>query len=152
MQLTMTGEYAVRAMVYLAALPSGTIAQIQEVAREWDIPEMFLRKIIPRLAGAGLLLSQRGAGGGIALARMPEQVTMLDVIEAVEGPMYLNRCLMSSWHCSRTDWCPVHEIWCTAQEELNKVLTARSLADIAAAAARRHARHTDAHERQKQFA
>ena len=149
MQLTMTGEYAIRAMVFLSSRPFGTIVQIEEVAREWDIPETFLRKIIPRLAGAGLVLSQRGAGGGIALARRPEDATMLDVIEAVEGPMHLNRCLMSSWTCPRSAWCPVHEIWSTAQEELNRVLTARSLADIAAAAVRRHARHDAARERQK---
>ena len=69
MQLTMTGEYAVRAMMHVASLPKGDRARIPSISREWDIPEKFLRKIIAKLTKGGLLRSHRGAGGGVSLAK-----------------------------------------------------------------------------------
>jgi Rrf2 family protein len=139
MQLTMTGEYAIRAMVFLSSLPSGTTAQISEISREWDIPENFLRKIVAQLAKSGLISSQRGMRGGVALARPAGQLTLIDVIEAVEGPMRLNKCVMSTQSCSRSSWCPVHVVWCDAQEKLRASLMAQSLAGLAAEAVRHHA-------------
>jgi len=133
MQLTMTGEYAVRAMVHLSSLPHGTVVSVAEVSRKWDVPVTFLRKIVTKLARAGMIASFRGNGGGISLARPARELTLLDVIQAVEGAMALNVCVLSPDSCHRTPWCAVHAVWCEAQQKLREVLASRSLAELAAA-------------------
>ncbi len=138
MQLTMTGEYAIRAMLHLAAVPFRTTVQISAIAREWEIPDNFLRKIITQLSKAGLIISQRGVGGGIQLAKSAETLTLLDVIEAVEGKMHLNKCLIGPHVCSRTHWCTVHIVWCEAQQKLKEILSRQSLAEIVASNAVRY--------------
>ncbi len=132
MQLTMTGEYAIRAMIHLAALPWGTVAQIAEISSQWDIPENFLRKITAQLSKAGLIRSQRGIGGGVQLAKPAETLTLLNVIEAVEGKLYLNKCLIGPQFCNRTSWCAVHLVWCEAQQKLKEILSTHSLAELVA--------------------
>jgi Rrf2 family protein len=132
MQLTMTGEYAVRAMVHLSSLPHGSVVSIAAISREWDVPETFLRKIVTKLAHAGMITSFRGNGGGIALARQARELTLLDVVQATEGELSLNVCLLSPDTCHRTPWCAVHAVWCEAQQKLREVLSSRSLADLAA--------------------
>jgi Rrf2 family protein len=132
LQLTMTGEYAVRAMIHLSSLPHGTVVSVADISRDWDVPVTFLRKIVTRLARAGMITSFRGNGGGIALARPAQNLTLLEVIEATEGTMGLNICLLSPDACHRTPWCAVHAVWCEAQHKLREVLSSRSLADLAA--------------------
>ncbi len=131
MQLTYTAEYAIRAMLHLSSLPFGSNANISTISREWSIPEAFLRKIIAQLSKAGLITSQRGLGGGVQLANDPTSLTLLDVVEAVEGKITLNKCLVSDDVCPRTDWCSVHMIWGEAQEALKNVLRRENLATIA---------------------
>ena len=104
MQLTMTGEYAIRAMLHLSSVPVGSIVQISAIAKQTEIPDNFLRKIVTQLSKAGLITSQRGAGGGIQLAAPAETVTLLDVIEAVEGKLNFNKCVLNKHACSRTEW------------------------------------------------
>jgi Rrf2 family protein len=132
LQLTMTGEYAVRAMIHLSSLPHGTVVSVADISRDWDVPVTFLRKIVTKLARAGMITSFRGNGGGIALARPAQNLTLLEVIEATEGTMGLNICLLSPDACHRTPWCAVHAVWCEAQHKLREVLSSRSLADLAA--------------------
>jgi Rrf2 family protein len=141
LQLTMTGEYAVRAMVHLSSLPHGTVVSVAEISRDWDVPVTFLRKIVTKLVRAGMITSFRGNGGGIALAHPAHNLTLLDVIEATEGTMGLNICLLSPDACHRSPWCAVHAVWCEAQQKLREVLTSRSLADLAASS-RATAKHT----------
>ncbi len=127
----MTGEYAVRAMLGLSKLPYGTVAHIPDISKEWDIPVSFLRKIITLLAKAGLVHSQRGNNGGIRLAISPEKLTLLDVIEAVEGKIFLNKCLIGHQFCERSMYCSVHIVWCEAQDALKQILNKRTLAELA---------------------
>ncbi|MCC6395430.1 MAG: Rrf2 family transcriptional regulator [Bacteroidetes bacterium] len=131
LQLTMTGEYAMRAMLHIASLPPRTVVPIAEISRAWEVPETFLRKIVGKLARGGLLKTVRGNGGGVALARLSREITLLDVVQAAEGPLALNACLTSPGACHRTPWCPVHPVWCEAQEKLREVLSSRSLEDLA---------------------
>jgi Rrf2 family transcriptional regulator, iron-sulfur cluster assembly transcription factor len=140
MQLTMSGEYAVRAMMHLAGLPAGTAVPLKTIAAAWEIPETFLRKIAAQLSRGGLLVSTRGNGGGVSLARPAESLTVLDIIEVVEGEMSLNKCLMSPAECGHSTTCAVHVLWCEAQGRLKETLRSRSLADLAAQTARRRAR------------
>jgi Rrf2 family protein len=140
MQLTMSREYAIRAMVYLAMQPYGAVAQIADISREWEIPETFLRKISTRLVKSGLISSRRGVGGGIQLARPAEEITLLDVIEAVEGKFYANECLIENRECHRAPWCEVHSVWCVVQSTVRSILSTKSLKQIAQeSSARRNA-------------
>jgi Rrf2 family protein len=132
MQLTMEGEYAVRAMMHLASHPKGSVARIPEISKEWDIPEKFLRKIVAKLTRGGLLLAHRGAGGGVSLARASKKITLLDVIELVEGSLALNKCLINPHFCRRTRSCSVHAVWCEAQTAMRCILGSRTLAELAA--------------------
>lgn len=145
MQLTMTGEYAIRAMIHLSASPEGVAARIPDVSREWDIPEPFLRKICAKLSSAGLIVTQRGANGGIRLARPAAEMTVLDVVEAVEGRILLNQCLLHDGFCPRDRWCCVHSLWAEAQKKLKEVLSGKNLADLARESVRRkHPSHQHA--------
>jgi Rrf2 family protein len=132
MQLTMEGEYAVRAMMHIASFPKGTVARIPDISREWDVPEKFLRKIVAKLTRGGLLLSHRGAGGGVSLGKAARKISLLDVIELVEGPMSLNKCLIDPRFCRRTRSCTVHAVWCEAQTAMRCILGSRTLAELTA--------------------
>ena len=132
MQLSMTGEYAVRTMIHLAAAPAGELVQISDISKEWGLPEGFLRKIVAQLSKDGLIRSQRGAGGGIQLSRPAETMTLLDVVEAVEGKVFLNKCLIAQGTCHLDLTCAVHVVWTEAQAALRAILTKKSLADLAA--------------------
>lgn len=131
LQLTMTGEYTVRAMLHLAATPRGTIAQIYDIAQQWDIPENFLRKIVQLLTRSNLVLSHRGVGGGIELARPAEEITLLEVIEAAEGKLALNKCLIHSGFCPHDLWCAVHLVWGEVQDAMKEILRSKSIAELA---------------------
>ncbi len=131
MQLTLTGEYAIRAMIHLASGKDDSIFRISEISDVNNIPEKFLRKIIPQLSNAGLIQSQRGIGGGIKLGKPALEITPLEIIEAVEGEMALNKCLIDKAFCSNDRWCTVHTLWCDAQKKLRIILSSKSIAELA---------------------
>jgi len=118
MQITRQADYAVRAVLHLARINNGERAATSTIAQEQHIPPSFLAKIISQLSIAGLLHTSRGAHGGVTLARDPKDITMLEVIEAIEGPIQLNKCVGESGVCSFEDNCPIKAVWCDAQDEL----------------------------------
>jgi len=131
LQLTRGAEYGLRAMMYLARVPEGEVASLREIGREQEIPESFLAKILQSLVHAGLAVSQRGAHGGFALARPASDITMRDVIEAVDGPISLNQCVLWPEDCDRSGECAVHRAWVRAQEQLMGVLDGVTIASLA---------------------
>jgi Rrf2 family transcriptional regulator, iron-sulfur cluster assembly transcription factor len=122
LQLTRGGEYGIRAMTYLAARPFGQVAALNEIGREQDVPVSFLAKILQSLVHAGLVTSQRGAHGGFALARPADEITVREVVEAVDGPIALNGCVLWPEDCTRSAGCRMHEVWVEAQERMMEVL------------------------------
>ena len=130
LQLTRGGEYAVRAMTYLARWPEGHVASLHDIGQAQDIPESFLAKILQSLVHGGLAVSQRGAHGGFALARPAAEITMRDVIEAVDGPISLNQCVLWPEDCDRSGTCEVHRAWVRAQEQLMGVLDTVTMASL----------------------
>lgn len=143
LQLTRDGEYAVRALLYLAARPPGTTCLMAEIADAQEVPRSYLSKIMQQLVAAGLARSRRGARGGFTLARPAGEITLRQAIEAVEGPIFLNVCLIRKGECSRDELCPVHAVWQEAQRRLVEVLDSRtmdSLAEDGRALARKAAR------------
>ena len=124
MQITRQADYALRAMLYLARLETNERAATSKIAEEQEIPPSFLAKIISQLSIAGLIHTSRGAHGGVSLARKPSEVSLLEVVEAIDGPISLNECVHDPGVCSFGDNCPIHEVWCEAKEELVRKLRA----------------------------
>ncbi|HEY5386802.1 MAG TPA: Rrf2 family transcriptional regulator [Thermoleophilia bacterium] len=131
LQLTRGGEYAVRAMTYLARFPEGHVAALHEIGRAQDIPESFLAKILQSLVHSGLAVSRRGAHGGFALARPVAEITLRDVVEAVDGPIALNQCVLWPEDCARSGDCELHMTWVLAQDQLMGVLGTVTLQSLA---------------------
>lgn len=118
MQITRQADYAVRAVLHLAQMKNGERAATSSVAKEQHIPASFLAKIISQLSIAGLLHTSRGARGGVTLAREPKDITLLEVVEAIDGPIQLNECVAEGGVCSFDDHCPIRSVWCEVQDEL----------------------------------
>ena len=131
LQLTKDGEYAVRAVLFLASQPLGKISLISEISKAQDVPKSYLAKIMQHLVKVGLVNSRRGAKGGFFLARPADRITLRQTIEAVEGPIYLNVCLIRKGECPRDEICPVHPVWREAQEKLFSVLESKTMAQLA---------------------
>lgn len=132
MRLTTTGEYAIRAVLHLASQPLGSTVPIADVASAQEIPENYLRKIVGLLTRSGLCASVRGVAGGIRLSKSAEMITLLDVVEAAEGKISLNACLLGPNMCHRTPWCAVHIVWCEAQQKIREILQKKTIAELAA--------------------
>jgi Rrf2 family protein len=123
MQITRQADYAVRAVLYLASLGEGGRAPTGQIARKQHVPPSFLAKIVSQLSVAGVLHTSRGARGGVSLARSPSDISLLEVIEVIDGPVGLNECVADPDACAYREDCPVHEIWCEAQADLLQRLT-----------------------------
>ncbi len=134
MQLTRSADYAVRAMLDIAAQGNDHRVRTHEIADRQDIPAALLAKLVPVLVRAGLLHSQRGAQGGVLLARPAEQINVRQIVEAVEGPIALNRCLETPSQCDRIETCPVYPMWLRAQNNLIDILETTLLTQLLEAA------------------
>ena len=132
MQLTRAGEYAVRCALYLAMRPDDGEVSRRQVSQAMQVPLQFLGKIAQQLAHAGIIQITKGAKGGYRLAKPADQISLLDVVEAVEGPLGLNLCLMRKDSCHRSSFCPVHDVWLEAQAGLRETLGKADLASLAA--------------------
>jgi len=119
MQITRQADYAVRAVHYLAQLGTEQRAATSQIAQEQRIPPSFLAKIVSQLSVAGLLQTSRGARGGVSLARPADQISLLEVVEAIDGPILLNECVADhGGTCIFGEDCPMRPVWCDAQVEL----------------------------------
>ncbi len=130
MQITRQADYAVRAVLYLARLGQTERAATSQVAQQQHIPPSFLAKIISQLSIAGLLHTSRGARGGVTLAREPGEITLLEVIEAIDGPIMLNECVGETDTCKFDEECPLRPVWCEAQNDLVTRLKATTFAQM----------------------
>lgn len=118
MQITRQADYALRAMLYLAQLEPSQRAATSQIAEEQHIPPSFLAKIISQLSIAGLIHTSRGARGGVSLARNPQEISVLEVVEAIDGPIALNECTHGTSACPFGENCPLRPLWCETQSEL----------------------------------
>ena len=132
MRLTRAGDYAVRVMMHLATAPPGAVVLRRCIQARQEVPPAHLAKIIQALGRARLLRTYRGAGGGVALAVTPDRVTVRQVIEAVEGPIILNRCLARPGACPRDSFCHAHPMWHRIQAVLVRELEAVTIAALTA--------------------
>ncbi len=104
---------------------------VGEIAQRQDVTKPFIAKITSQAAAAGLLATQRGTGGGLALTQPAEKITILQILEAIGGPIALNQCTFKPNRCPRSNKCAVHPIWEKAQQQLNELLSNTLLSEIA---------------------
>lgn len=132
MQFKQATDYAFRAVLNLALVTPGTVIKAQVLADEEAIPPRFLMKIMRSLIQAGLVASFRGVDGGFILAKAPEEITLLDVVNAMEGPLEIQRCLgdreLCNKHCSVA--CPVHSVLDLLQQQFTRGLQEATFATL----------------------
>lgn len=133
-------EYALRALTYAAAHGSGKRFQAKEVCEKAGIPESFTRKVFQALTQGGFLQAVRGPGGGYQLSRPARDITLLDVIKAVEGEDTFNHCVLGFPTCGEAHPCPLHETWSEAKKQLLDQLEMRTLQDLADSTVRKKRR------------
>jgi len=132
MTISAKSKYAVRALVELAertADNGGRPVRLTEIARRRDIPLQFLEQVFAVLRRAGVLRSRRGASGGYVFARPPQSVTVLDVVEALDGLVAPASCTTGS--CSRRDECGAASVWFAAKAAVEQVLGGTTIAALA---------------------
>lgn len=126
---TRASDYALRGMVYLARKPEGELSLSAEIAAAEGMPEYFFSKIFQNLAKSGLVNSFRGSNGGFGLARRPEEIKVIEVIEAIDGALSASRCATNPSACDRSPTCPFHLYWKETQDSIVSVLGKYTLAD-----------------------
>lgn len=133
-QVTRRVDYAMRMMIELGQLDPGDCLSSRNLAQKTAVPKAFLHKITIELANAKLVRTFAGAQGGMALAKPPREISLLQVVEAVEGALCLNSCLIRPRECPRDVICPGHGIWGRVQNTLIDELQAITVAELAAEA------------------
>ena len=131
MQITRREEYGLKGLIFLAQQPQEKFSLVSEISKVQKIPEKFLAKIFQELSRAGLLRSYRGSKGGFSLRKRANEITLREVIEVLEGPVAINRCLLHKGECDEESECSLREVWEEAQHHLLKVLDRTTLEDLA---------------------
>jgi len=129
MQITRETDYAIRCVYYLACKPD-EVTMVDEISKEMCIPKSFLAKIVQKLAKANILQSYRGVKGGFQLSGRPEDISIYDVIEAIEGPVAMNVCAVDKKECGLSAKCKIHPIWVELRKEVEDMLKKRNFSQF----------------------
>lgn len=131
MLLSRSCEYGIRAALHLAGQPPNTLVPIRTISDELGLPYAFLAKIAQALIGAGLLTSTRGPHGGVALARPASQITLEEIVRAIDGPAVFTECVLGLPGCGNRTPCPLHEQWAVARSKAHAMFALSTLASVA---------------------
>ena len=130
MRLTRESEYALLGLALVASRPKGEVVPLAEIAAARRLPRTFLAKTFQKLARHGLLVAHRGPGRGYALARRPDEISLREVLEAIEGPDLFTRCLFWNAHCSDTKPCLLHRHMKSLVPDVRGALDRLTLVDL----------------------
>jgi Rrf2 family iron-sulfur cluster assembly transcriptional regulator len=130
-RLIRAGEYAVRCVLYMCTYPKGNVVSKREISEAMEIPMEFLGKIAKQLKRVGIFEIVQGAKGGFRLLRDPKKITLLEVVEAVIGEIFLNDCIMNPDSCRRSSHCKVHRVWEEAKDQLRERLRSVTFMELA---------------------
>lgn len=131
MLISLQADYALRMLMFVARGHSeGKTFVTRDIAEQQRIPRVFLTKIVAYLSSEGLLETHRGKGGGIALGRKPEEINMLEIIEAFEGSLAFNECTSDPAACALSQECVVRHVWGEAEDHLRSFFKGKTLADL----------------------
>lgn len=129
MRLSRKSDYALRAVRHLSSLPTGRLGSINSISEAESIPREFLAKILKDLTRGSILVSYRGVTGGYRIARKPREISFLDVIEAIDGPIHLNLCTEGkNCNCSVYDTCEMRAFWENKEVTFKKALSKQHFA------------------------
>ncbi|MCZ7646169.1 MAG: RrF2 family transcriptional regulator [Planctomycetota bacterium] len=128
--LTATEEYALRAMISIATRPEGGYVLARELSQELSIPQLYLSKILQTLARRGLLDSQRGRRGGFGMAKPAKDISVLDILSAVNGSERFKRCILGFQACCDENPCPLHHVWKAEKDRILEVFSSTRLSDL----------------------
>lgn len=131
MRLSKSCLYGIWATIYLASVSEREYIPIREISENLDIPFHFLTKILQALARAGIVLSLRGANGGVALADKPEKIYLKDVIIAIDGAGTFSDCVLGISKCDANNPCPIHIRWNPIKKQLDELVVKTSLSILA---------------------
>lgn len=129
--ISITCQHALRAIVHMAAEREDRFFPTRDLAKKSGTSFFFLSKIMYRLNKKGLVRSRRGARGGVILARPASEITLLDVVEAVDGPGFKSKCFLGQNVCSRMTTCAVHSLWEHVRDTYIKMLAGTTLGALA---------------------
>lgn len=129
MEITRETDYAIRCVLYLSR-KRGTVTMVDEISREMCIPKSFLAKILQKLTKSSLVKSYRGVKGGFEVARSPREISLLDVIECIQGPVGMNKCAVDKKACGLSGSCSVHPIWVEARKQVERFLRSKNFAQL----------------------
>jgi len=136
-----TTEYAIRGMSELAGRSSGESVLLDQLVSGTNLPRDFMAKIFQKLVRAKLLTSAKGRGGGFALARPAHQITLLNIVEAIDGPQPLDSCVVGLERCNDDMPCPQHDLYKPIRQRLKDYMTTTTLADLASSLKSKQAWH-----------
>ena len=126
-----TTEYAIRGLSELAGRSNGHTMLLDQLVAGTNLPRDFMAKIFQKLVRAKLLTSAKGRGGGFALARPPHDITLMDIVEAIEGPKPLDGCVVGLERCNDDMPCPQHDLYKPIRQRLKDYMNTTTLADLA---------------------
>jgi Rrf2 family transcriptional regulator, iron-sulfur cluster assembly transcription factor len=129
-QLSRRTDYAMRILIELGLAEKELCVPARELARRTAVSQHFLHKITTDLVKASIVRTYAGPAGGLALARLAGDITVLQLVEAVEGPICLNVCLIRPRECPRDLTCPAHRFWGHLQSQIIQIMQATTLADL----------------------
>jgi FeS assembly SUF system regulator len=131
LRITRQTDYAIVLLARFAAAPAGTVKNAPDLAAEGHLPAPMVSKILKHLARAGLVRSHRGAAGGYSLARSPQEISVAEVVVALEGPIAMTECLTGEpGGCAIEHSCPSRPNWARINQAIEAALTQVHLADI----------------------
>jgi len=130
LRLSREADYGLLAMMYIASQPTGRLAYRRDIAAHYTIPKEFLAKVLQKLARRGLIRSFRGIQGGYVLARDSGEITLADVVEAVDGPMALVDCQCEPHECRQEESCTVQLTMMHVRREIHAILARISIEDM----------------------
>lgn len=131
--ITKKAEYAIMALAELALQGIGTKVTTAEIARRRQIPANLTVQLISKLRDAGLVTSARGPAGGVQLAQEPDSINLRKIIEIIDGPMVITRCLLREEPCRSRTGCKLRGIWAEAQAKMLEVLEGVTIIELAEA-------------------
>jgi len=123
-------KYAVMALIELAIRQNDRPVQIREISESTGIPHHFLAKLVQTLVKAGILSSIKGRGGGLKFVRSPEDITLTEVVKAIDGQQAFQSCIFGLQSCDGTRNCPIHSVWGPIRDQIINFLENTTVADL----------------------
>lgn len=128
--LSQGSQYAISAIIALSKQPKGEPVSASALARPINCPTAYLSQVLSKLKPAGILKSRRGLNGGVYLARPLHAISLLDVIEAIDGTPFFTRCFLGIEGCGHIEPCPFHGFWSQERSKIQEWLSQTTFDDI----------------------